>query len=43
MQGPGQSKVLHAQFNTPLDMYSNSNIVDVVQAQACAQGVAVPG
>merc|ERR1712050_335441 len=33
MQGPGQSKVVHAQYNTPLDMYSNSNIVDSVHAQ----------
>merc|ERR550519_3033256 len=43
MQGPGQSKVVHAQYNTPLDMYSNSNIVDSVQAQACSMGVSLPG
>jgi len=43
MQGPGQSKVIHAQYNTPLDMYSNSNIVDSVQAQACSMGVSLPG
>jgi len=42
MQGPGQSKVVHAQYNTPLDMYSNSNIVDSVQAQACSMGVSIP-
>jgi len=42
MQGPGQSKVVHAQYNTPLDMYSNSNIVDSVQAQACSMGVSMP-
>jgi len=43
MQGPGKSKVVHAQYNTPMGMYSNENIIDTVQAQAQSMGVSLPG
>ncbi|CAK8696937.1 unnamed protein product [Clavelina lepadiformis] len=43
MKGPGKSKVVHAQYNTPMGMYSNENIIDTVQAQAQSMGVSLPG
>nr|XP_039272738.1 PDZ and LIM domain protein 3-like isoform X2 [Styela clava] len=43
MQGPGKSKVVHAQYNTPMGIYSNDNIIDTVQAQAKSVGVSLPG
>nr|XP_026693534.1 PDZ and LIM domain protein 3 isoform X1 [Ciona intestinalis] len=43
MKGPGKSKVIHAQYNTPMGMYSNDNIIDTVQAQAQSMGVSLPG
>uniref|UniRef100_H2ZI95 PDZ domain-containing protein n=2 Tax=Ciona savignyi TaxID=51511 RepID=H2ZI95_CIOSA len=43
MKGPGSSKVVHAQYNTPMGMYSNDNIMDTVQAQAQSKGVSLPG
>nr|CAB3264757.1 PDZ and LIM domain protein 3 [Phallusia mammillata] len=43
MKGPGKSRVVHAQYNTPMGMYSNDNIIDTVQAQAQSMGVSLPG
>merc|ERR1712038_752354 len=43
MEGPGKSTVVHAQYNTPMGMYSDDNILDSVQAQAYSMGISFPG
>jgi len=43
MEGPGKSTVVHAQYNTPMGMYSDDNILDSVQAQAHSMGISFPG